>query len=781
MGMKQKLLNLGILSFLILAACLCLLPTPVEAMTGTGTLLDPYIIEDVNDLQIVTATNPQAYFELGSNIDASATIGWNAGAGFEPLGKQNGPSVIRRPTGDESSIGAWTVFPAVPGTMFDKVDEVIADDDATYISVNAATWPYTRVMFSFIPIVLDPLWHDMIVTVTARGTSGNYNCYLKVGGVYYPNTLGIHFHTVGYYTWDKEWVVNPATNLPWTIADIEGTGPNPLQAFGIDCGDAGSRVTQIYMKVHLGNNFSGSIDGKGYKISDLYINRPLEYSIGLFSEVLNATFQNLEMEDSIMFGDDIGTLVAWDDGGCIYESITITNPTITGGAAGGMIGMQFPDLAGNASSVHDCHVVGGIITTNGFNDGGGLIGWWSNGEISDSDSTAEIIEGDNGHGTLGGFIGWVGAYDGPTYIHDCYSTGDVNTLLETFGLIGGFIGWIDGGKFERCYATGDVKCPLGSEVGGFTTYIWDADVDDCYCTGDVYAEEDVGGFCESVDCSWGYALQVTLDRCYAAGDIYVTANAGGSGVSYVGGFVSYNQAGIFQECFCTGDIIIDNTVDLSIDMIGGFAAGNWGGYVESLAEMRNCYSRSSIQIIGGTVIPEYLAGFCAQNTGSNPTSPATIDKCYSTGIVPIVGINSGGFCADNYDGFPADEGIITDCFWDEQTSGWITSAGIPTPKTTVEMKVLTTFPTWDFILIWNINPSCNDGYPCLLNTTPSCPLTPVYGAELSFTTLKATSFPPIITLGSSNSDLKIGSALPPIVITLPLVPETITLRANIRT
>ncbi|MBA7682328.1 hypothetical protein ES703_90678 [subsurface metagenome] len=53
-------------------------------MTGSGTLLDPYVIWDVNDLQDMNL-DLTAYYELGQDIDASATVGWNAGLGFVPI------------------------------------------------------------------------------------------------------------------------------------------------------------------------------------------------------------------------------------------------------------------------------------------------------------------------------------------------------------------------------------------------------------------------------------------------------------------------------------------------------------------------------------------------------------------------------------------------------------------------------------------------------------------------------------------------------------------------
>ena len=53
-------------------------------MTGSGTLLDPFIIWDVNDLQDMEL-DLNAYYELGQDIDASATVGWHGGQGFAPI------------------------------------------------------------------------------------------------------------------------------------------------------------------------------------------------------------------------------------------------------------------------------------------------------------------------------------------------------------------------------------------------------------------------------------------------------------------------------------------------------------------------------------------------------------------------------------------------------------------------------------------------------------------------------------------------------------------------
>jgi len=55
-------------------------------MTGSGTEGNPYIIQNVTDLQSMN-DDLSAYYKLGGDIDASETETWNGGAGFVPIGR----------------------------------------------------------------------------------------------------------------------------------------------------------------------------------------------------------------------------------------------------------------------------------------------------------------------------------------------------------------------------------------------------------------------------------------------------------------------------------------------------------------------------------------------------------------------------------------------------------------------------------------------------------------------------------------------------------------------
>ena len=77
----------------VLAASLLLIagspPASAFSGSGSGTAGNPYIITNVNQLQEMN-DNLAAYYILGNDIDASATKGWNSGAGFLPVGAFTG-------------------------------------------------------------------------------------------------------------------------------------------------------------------------------------------------------------------------------------------------------------------------------------------------------------------------------------------------------------------------------------------------------------------------------------------------------------------------------------------------------------------------------------------------------------------------------------------------------------------------------------------------------------------------------------------------------------------
>ena len=166
----------------------------------------------------------------------------------------------------------------------------------------------------------------------------------------------------------------------------------------------------------------------------------------------------------------------------------------------------------------------------------------------------------------------------------------------------------------------------------------------------------------------------------------VDVNIAGSG-GPVGGLIGSNgyrrdrPGGNVTRCYSTGAVSSQGSA-------GGLVGDNYFGTVT------DCYATSTV--VGGEGGVGGLAGF---NVG-------TLRRCYSTGVV------SGGWVAGGLVGLGEMEsgrenpfwGVVTDSFWDTETSGQTTSDG-GTGKTTAEMQTASTFldaglpaaAGWDFV------------------------------------------------------------------------------------
>ena len=496
-------------------------------MTGSGTLADPYVIWDVNDLQAMK-DNLNAYYELANDIDASRP-------------EWSWASQTRKPISDISSSGTWEVYPAIPTTKWDKVDEEVQDGDSTYIK---ATTDDARAMFgiSSFSIPGDAEDIDLIVTAYFRNDGSAYSRYkfwIRVNGVNYGQPAGgsLLKTPYGYFQGAKEWQTNPATGLAWTIDDINGIGANPLQGIGISCPDATPAVfiTQIGAmvlcmgfepigKYDAGADFIGGFDGKGHKITNLYINRPMMQFVGLFGFCGDnlAWIRNVGIENCSVTGwDDTGALAGWSGVGLTgkisncYATGTVTLADLGMGEnvdSGGLIGY-------NGQSVEDCYFSGTIsLDTIMAQELGGLIGL-NDGALRRcfSEGSFDItIRPGYYSDSIGGLVG-----DDSGDITQCFSTMDITVVKlvgDDYSLdgIGGLVGISGGGYiyFSDCYSRGDVK--VTSEA-----------------TGDVW---DIGGFIGFND--------ETIDNCYSTGKVEVTA----SNKSYIGGFCGDNN-NVISDCF----------------------------------------------------------------------------------------------------------------------------------------------------------------------------------------------------------------------------------------
>ena len=140
-------------------------------------------------------------------------------------------------------------------------------------------------------------------------------------------------------------------------------------------------------------------------------------------------------------------------------------------------------------------------------------------------------------------------------------------------------------------------------------------------------------------------------------------------------------------------------------------------------DVENCFSRGNVTRL---IYDQSFGGFCGSSENS------FIFLCYSTGSVTYT---SGTDPTDK--GFLGESTGYTSVYmsnlFDNELSNQLTDdTGAATPKTTLEMKTVSTFTDewWDFVGesangdddFWNIDPEINDGYPYLVSFYESAPL-----------------------------------------------------------
>lgn len=246
-------------------------------------------------------------------------------------------------------------------------------------------------------------------------------------------------------------------NFPYQIADIDhlqAMNANQNAHFeliaDIDASDTENWNSGAGFAPIAGgfNRFMGSLNGNGFEIDGLYINRPEQNNVGLFGTLREAEISNLGL-----------------------TNVNITGDRYVGGLTG--------DIDGN--SITNVFVTG---TVTGDSDVGGLIGSsFTEAILRDSYSTATA----SGRSDVGGLIG-------RSYltIINCYATGNVtSTSLYAGGLAGS-----NRGSIAMSYATGNVNGNNNS--GGLVGYNR-GDIINSYSKGNVHSTFSAGGFVGSND------------------------------------------------------------------------------------------------------------------------------------------------------------------------------------------------------------------------------------------------------------------------------------------
>lgn len=398
-------------------------------------------------------------------------------------------------------------------------------------------------------------------------------------------------------------------------------------------------------------SFTGTFDGAGHKITNLYINRT--HSNG-------ATYP-----DKVGLFSDIGVTAT----GKFVKDVTLENVNITGGTmVGGLVGEIQASVSGYLD-IDNVHVTGTLNGTYGYLGTGTDLGVGGMAGVSIRNvdwvdcSTSVTISSETDRTRAEYFGGFVGYTLNKSTYTDCVASGLISLAFDSNTTVyaGGFAGYSNStsnaDEHSNCTASTVLSLNITSSTG-------------------VYA----GGY-------FGLCYS-TADACFAHGNVTSSSVV----AAELGGFCAQLAGATLTKCGVTGDM--ENYSEHA-------TTNHSGGFMGSISDgsATNCYAKGTVNIVSGIGHTDArIGGFVGeQNAGGG-----SIVNCYSVGEVYSTGTptNGGGFC-----GLDTSIGTETSLFWDTQTSGWATTDGSATGKTTTQMKTEATFTdaSWDFDDVWYIS------------------------------------------------------------------------------
>ena len=278
--------------------------------------------------------------------------------------------------------------------------------------------------------------------------------------------------------------------------------------------------------------FRTIFEGNEHTISNLYIDRPDRFSVGL---------------------------IAYSNFPSVVRNLGVVNVDITGKSGGGVVADNKGEIRNSYSTgrISSTGGVGGLVANNRVTDDG------DGGLITNSYSTAAVsgggavggLVGDNLHegrivasyatGNVTGTGNSVGGLAGRNLgsIKDGFATGNVTgsvTGSENEYGVGGLVG-LHYGIIDTSYATGNVigNKIVGGLVGYFVTGQNDATVIASYSTGSVSGETDVGGLVGLLASQSGGISRIVAS--YSTGRV--------SGSTNIGGLVGSNRRGTVSDTY----------------------------------------------------------------------------------------------------------------------------------------------------------------------------------------------------------------------------------------
>ena len=561
-------------------------------------------------------------YVLGLDINASATSGWNSGAGFTPIG--NG-------------------FTATPFTgNFDGLGHTISGLTInTSISGGVGLFGSSHSAIRNVGLIGANVHGSNSVGALAGRNYGQIsNSYASSGSVSASaNWVG---GLVGYN--------NPGGTINTSYAaNVSVSGGN---AGGLVGGNNGATISNSYATGSVsasGNAVGGLVGDNVYNgtISNSYatgnVTGTSSYRVGgLVGYNNGARISNSYATGNVHGGSSVGGLVG-DNNGAISNSYASTGSVTGTGAVGGLVGKN--DTTGTISNTYAT----GNVTGTGYYVGG-LVGV-NYGTISSSYATGNV----HGATAVGGLVGRNGGTISSSYV----SSGSVSVSGSQ---VGGLVGNNNGTITNSYYDVTNVTLNGGHEVtldglyndggtgqfhdwisnsltplviGNYSTYLLPASGNSYTVNGvqgmkDLLAFAGNTGYTFTLGGSIDLASAPGLNIPYFAGTVF----DGGSGSGFTITGLTLNLPNEYLGLF--GKVASGSTIQ-NVAMLGGSVSGanRVGGLVgANYGTVSNSYTTGNVS--GGS----YAGGLVGQNDG-------TISSSYATGNVTGTVITIGGLVGRN--------------------------------------------------------------------------------------------------------------------------------------
>jgi hypothetical protein len=407
----------------------------------------------------------------------------------------------------------------------------------------------------------------------------------------------------------------------------------------VDCSDTINWNSGLgFLPIGGGQDFWGVLDGMGFTIYDLYIDRPEDYSVGLFHTIEGGIVGSLTLERAYIRGySKVGALVSNSAGGEYYYVNVVDSSVIAEASSsevGGLIGYSSEELILEGCTfegiVTGNYKVGGIVgyiygsgditdlinygSVSGKSEVGGLVGYAEEGvSVTNSHNTGEI----SGYRRVGGIVGY--SYGNST-ITNSYNLGVINGYYRVGGLVGSVENQVIIGEsynegniysFIEDYEIDIIPTYFDEYicVGGLVGAGWKADLEKVYNEGNIQA---IGGS-RSVGGLIGCGGLIDIQESYNVGDIttqLVLSNM--ILLDGVGGLLGIGVNGIIKNSYNTGSFDMSKWESTSeafeVDQYAPYLGGLAG--VTIVSDIENSYSNTSVDIndIGSSGIETAIGG-----------------------------------------------------------------------------------------------------------------------------------------------------------------------------